>query len=155
MTMKRMLGKRAWYPISLIALVIIHVPLVVSLGHAQKTPVAEKAMIVQLYETGGRLTSINLNEKRAVIDGLTWELSEHFNPKGLPPRWIRGGGHECKNGSIVVRYYISLRVRSEEAPHDIGEVIKGKKARVLMDAEDIQELLNRGGKIYKIEVMPA
>ena len=156
MTMKRPHRKRTCFLIALIALVIMQAPIIVSLGHAQKAQVTAKEMVVQLYETGGRLTAINLKENWVVIDDHKWKLSEHFDTKGLPPEWKKQGGYECKNGWIVVRYYISLRIRSGEAPLDIGGKPKGEsKIRGIMNAEELQELFERGGKIYKIEVMPA
>lgn len=151
--MERLHRKRTWCIIPLIVLVVVTVLMCVSIGHAQRTQGAVKKSVVQSYVIGGHLTVINLKEKKALIDGYKWDLSEDFNTKDLPPDWIRQGGYTCSNGHIVVRYYVSLKIQAEE-PLIIGEKTK-EGIREIINAEDVQALFKRGAKIYKIEVMPA
>ena len=150
--MKGIQRKQSWYTPLAMTCVIVCVLTGVSISYSQVS--TERKRDMQFYEIGGRLTALNLKEKWALIDDRTWDLSENFNTKGLPPEWIQQGSYECKKKWIVVRYYVSLPIRSE-TPLDIGERIKGKNVRKIINAEEMQEIFERGGKIFRIEVMPA
>ena len=144
--------KQQWEMLRAMTCVIVCVLMSVSISYSQVS--TERKTDKQLYEISGHLTALNLKEKWALIDDRRWELSEHFNTEGLPPKWIKKGSYECKNRWIVIRYYVSLPIRSE-APPDIGESTKGKQVRKVIRSKEIQEIFERGGKIYRIEVMPA
>jgi len=151
--MKKLPRKRTWRIIPLMAVAVVTVLMMLSIGLAQVTQVEVKKTVVQYYEIGGHLTAINLKEKKAMLDGHKWDLSEDFNKKGLPSEWIKQGSYQCKNGYIVVRYYVSVKIQAE-APLNIGEKTK-EGIREIINAEDVQELFNRGGKVYRIEILPA
>jgi len=153
--MKRPKRKLAWSIVSVGVMVIINLLMSISINHAEVTQNKGKDMVVRSYEIIGHLTAINPKEKWTLIDDHKWELSEDFNAKGLPSEWIKQGGYKCKNGYIVVRYYVSVRIRSEEASLNIGELPVGKKIKEVINSEEIQELFERGGKVYRIEVLPA
>ena len=153
--MKGILQKKQWsVPIAMFCVIVCMI-MTVSFGYSQVTTAPKKEFVVKSYEIeeGGWLTAIDLKEKWAVIDDRKWDLTEDFNTKGLPPAWIKQGSYECKKciKGYIVRYYISLRIPSDTSL-TIGEKTKGKIIKVNRGKE-IQELLERGGKVYSIEFM--
>ena len=146
--------KCTWYIPLVMTVVIFGVLLNGGRGYSEVPQKVEGGKtVVQLYEIRGHLTAINLKERWALIDGYKWELSGNFNQKGLPSGWIKQGNYECKNKWIVVRYYVSLKIQAEVSL-TIGEKTK-RGIRKIINAEDIRELFKRGGKISRIEVLPA
>jgi hypothetical protein len=152
-TVMKGIKRKPWY---ILLMMITSVTVCVLMSVNISYPQASKGdkPVVQFYEIGGHLTALNLKEKWALIDDRKWDLSDNFNTKGLEPEWIKTGSFECKNKWVVVRYYVSLPVRSDTPPPDIGERSKEKIIEII-NSEEVQDIFERGGKIYKIEVMPA
>lgn len=150
--MKGILQKKQWsVPVAMFCVIVCMI-MTVSFGYSQVTTAPKKEFVIKSYEIegGGWLTAIDLKEKWAVIDDRKWGLTEDFDTKGLPPAWIKQGGYKTKKGCIV-RYYVSLRIPSDTSL-DIGEKPEGKIIKVI-NVKEIQELFERGGKAYFIEVL--
>lgn len=131
----------------MVFLVIVGALTFVSIGHAQSS----KKPTVELYRMTGRLQALNLDDKWAQINGRRWELTDNFNKKDLPPAWKKKKNLQFKDSQRVwVYYYVGL---GTEASPDAGKM--KKKIRSISNPDEIKKIYEGGGKIYRIEVLPA
>jgi hypothetical protein len=133
-------------------LVLVSAVMIASMCFAQN----KEGTTIAFYKITGRLQALNLNDHWAQIDDLKWDLTDNFNREGLPGEWKKDGTIEFQeNQQVWVEYYVSLKVaEGEKSFVPVNEIKKGK-VRLITKPDDIQKLNERGGKIYKIEVMPA
>lgn len=114
-----------------------------------------QAEITRLYEIVGHLDEINLREGWGLIDGYRWRLTNDFDTSHLPQSWVKQGGYKCSNRYIVVRYYVRLKVPVGESLLNIGEDRRSKRAREVINPEEVKILFEKGGQVFRIEILPA
>jgi hypothetical protein len=131
-------------------LVLVSALMIVSLSYSQ--PGNKATRETKFYKMTGCLQVFSLEDKRAQIDDLTWNLADDFRTKEIPREWEKGTV-EFPERNVWVYYYVSLLKVTEASL--IGKKETDKKAiQVITYPEEIQKILEMGGKIYKIERAP-
>lgn len=138
--------RRYLYRMSL--LVVVAVFIIVSFSYSQPSNKANRE--ITFYKMTGPLQVFSLDEKRAQIDDLVWDLADDFRTKDIPREWKRKGTVEFTEREVWVYYYVSLLTVKEESPGAKKETYK-KKIQLLTNPDEIQKIREMGGKIYRLE----
>ena len=133
----------------MLLLVIVSALMIVSLSYSQPE---KKPTSVITYKMIGRLMVFSMEDKRAQIDDLMWDLADNFRKKEIPKTWKKGTV-EFTVREVWVYYYVSSLTVSEASRRQRGA--HKKAIELIADPDEIQEILEMGGKIYKIEIPPA
>lgn len=147
--MAEIIMRPRWYLAVMVALMIAGVLAYVSLGHAQ----ISKKTTIEYYKITARLQALNLDGNWAQFNGRRWELADNFTKAGLPRDWQKKRNLQFKdNQNVWVNFYVSVR---REVSY-VAEKMRKKEKIILIDKPaEIQQIHERGGKIYRIEVLPA
>jgi hypothetical protein len=132
--------------------VVVAVFLVVSFSYSQPSNKVIREM--KFYKMTGPLQVFSLEDKRVKIDDIMWDLTDDFRAKDIPSEWKRKGTLEFTEREVWVYYYVSLLTVKEESTV-VKKEIDNKKIQVITDPDEIQKILEMGGKIYKIERAPS
>lgn len=125
--------------------------MIASISYAQtkeKAPIA-----IEFYKMSGRLQVLDLDDNWVQINGIRWELADNFDKDSLPRTWKKKRAVEFTEGQEVwVHFYVSLVPGASSV--DIKKV-KEEAIKLITKEAKIKKIHDRGGKIYKIERIPA
>jgi hypothetical protein len=134
----------------MLLLMFITLFMIVSVSYSQ--PGDRATSEIAFYKMTGPLQVFSLADKQARIDDITWALADTFRTKDIPRDWKRKGTVEFTERNVWVYYYVSL-VTVTKASTNSKQSDK-KKIQLITDPEEIKEIHDKGGKIYKIELAP-
>jgi len=124
-----------------IAVVLVLMVIFPLSGYAKSKGVVTKTCRMQ-----GKLQSIDLTERWAIIGGLQWELAKDFSSDFLSTHVER---IEYKKGIRVIFY---VRYTQEAGPHE--RAVRGDKTERVNRLDVMKRINDKGGTIYKMERSP-
>ena len=122
--------------------------MIVSVSYSQSGNRATRE--IAFYKITGPLQVFSLEDKQAKIDDLTWNLTDTFRTKDIPRDWKKNGTVEFSEREVWVYYYVTLVTETSHARKSIDK----KTPKLITNPDEIQEIHDKGGKIYKIEPAP-
>jgi hypothetical protein len=137
------------YPYLILLITIAAALMIVSLSYSQP---GKKTTSEITYKMVGRLQLFSLEDKRAQIDDLVWNLADNFLKKEIPGAWTKGTV-EFTGREVWVYYYVSSLTVAEASHRQSG--INKKAIELITNPDEIRKIREMGGKIYKIELRPA
>jgi hypothetical protein len=150
--MKGILHKPRRFLSLIVVLALVSALMIASISYAQTK---EKAPIAtEFFKMTGRLQVLNLHDNWAQIDGLRWELADNFDKEALSRAWKKRGTVEfTEDQGVWVSFYVSLV--TEASSDDVRRAKEEEMIRLITKPDTIQKIHDSGGKIYKIERLPA
>jgi hypothetical protein len=136
------------YPCLILLLIIVSALMLVSLSYSQSGKTSTSEMT---YKMIGRLQLFSLDDKRAQIDDLVWNLADNFRKKEIPSAWTKGTV-EFSEREVWVYYYVSSLTVAEASHRQRG--INKNAMELITNPDEIRKIREMGGKIYKIELRP-
>jgi len=131
------------------SMLIVLIPLCLVLVTAQRVTTAGED--TEYFRIRGKLESLDVKNKKAVISGRTWEVVKDFSTKDVRGDHSFLSDRTASGGTVMINFYVVLQTvpggsASTLPPADQSLV------RTNIGRDDVSRIHEMGGKIYAIEL---